>query len=253
MIMLVLFTLYGPLFGTEELFSSLRAAQIFLFVMAACITWLFGTLNDWYRPISAIQGCGPPWLLCSIHEHGLWLTRNETMPSCLKLRSKLIVCWVLFAAGNVHAGEPLVAVSIQCPDAPVDVTAAIPIIVDIVNNLDRPITHAAFSLTPTANNDETRGITVQAVYRDRMEKGHIPIVAAPVVGNRHAIPVHTIEAGDQLRISLDASKWQIADGWKPGHYNLSVRVTQLRAGPSITMSVTSTLCDFEIRHKATAG
>ena len=35
MIMLVLITLDGPLFGTEELFNALRAAQIFLFVMAA--------------------------------------------------------------------------------------------------------------------------------------------------------------------------------------------------------------------------
>lgn len=35
MIMLVLFTLDGPLFGTEELFNALRAAQIFLLIMAA--------------------------------------------------------------------------------------------------------------------------------------------------------------------------------------------------------------------------
>jgi hypothetical protein len=35
MIMLVLFTFDGPLFGTEELFNPLRAAQIFLFAMAA--------------------------------------------------------------------------------------------------------------------------------------------------------------------------------------------------------------------------
>jgi hypothetical protein len=35
MIMLVLFTFDGPLFGTEELFNALRAAQIFLFAMAA--------------------------------------------------------------------------------------------------------------------------------------------------------------------------------------------------------------------------
>jgi len=35
MIMLVLFTFDGPLFGTEELFNELRAAQILLFAMAA--------------------------------------------------------------------------------------------------------------------------------------------------------------------------------------------------------------------------
>jgi len=35
MIMLVLFTFDGPLFGTEQLFNVLRAAQIFLFFMAA--------------------------------------------------------------------------------------------------------------------------------------------------------------------------------------------------------------------------
>ena len=34
-IMLVLFTFDGPLFGTEELFNALRAAQIFLFAMAS--------------------------------------------------------------------------------------------------------------------------------------------------------------------------------------------------------------------------
>jgi hypothetical protein len=91
------------------------------------------------------------------------------------------------------------------------------------------------------------------VYRDGMDRGSIPIVAAPVVGDRHAIPVHTIEPGGKLRVRLDASKWQIAGGWKPGHYNLSVRVTELRASSSIIMSVTSTLCDFEIRDKATSG
>jgi hypothetical protein len=173
------------------------------------------------------------------------------MPNCLQLRRTLLVCGVLLAGGNAHADEPLVAVFTHCPDGPLDVAAAIPIIVEIVNNLDRPITHAAYSLTPTDNNDETWGITVQAVYRDRMDKGSIPIVAAPVAGNRHAIPVHTIEPGGQLRVRLDASKWQIADGWQPGQYSLSVRVTHLQAGPGITMSVTSTLCAFEIRHKAT--
>ena len=35
MIMIVLFTFDGPLFGTEELFNALRLAQIFLFAMAA--------------------------------------------------------------------------------------------------------------------------------------------------------------------------------------------------------------------------
>ena len=35
MIMLVLFTFDGPLFGTEELLNALRAAQLFLFAMAA--------------------------------------------------------------------------------------------------------------------------------------------------------------------------------------------------------------------------
>ena len=35
MIMLVLFTFDGPLFGTEELLNALRAAQLFLFTMAA--------------------------------------------------------------------------------------------------------------------------------------------------------------------------------------------------------------------------
>ena len=35
MIMLVMFTFDGPLFGTEELFNPLRSAQLFLFAMAA--------------------------------------------------------------------------------------------------------------------------------------------------------------------------------------------------------------------------
>jgi hypothetical protein len=34
-IMLMLFTFDGPLFGTEELFNSLRVTQMFLFIMAA--------------------------------------------------------------------------------------------------------------------------------------------------------------------------------------------------------------------------
>jgi len=173
------------------------------------------------------------------------------MRSCSQPGTTLLVIGMLLAAGHGHADDSLVAVLVHGPETPVEAGAAIPIVVDIVNNLDRPITHATYSLTPTANNDETRGITVQAVYRDQMERGSIPVVATPVVGIRHAIPVHAIDPGGQLRIRLDASKWKIADGWKPGHYNLSVRVTHLQAGPSITMSVTSTLCEFEIRHKAT--
>ena len=35
MVMILLFTFDGPLFGTEELFNALRAAQILLFAMAA--------------------------------------------------------------------------------------------------------------------------------------------------------------------------------------------------------------------------
>jgi hypothetical protein len=173
------------------------------------------------------------------------------MWSCAQPGTTLLIIGMLLAAGHGHADDSLVTVLVHGPETPVETGAAIPIVVDIVNNLDQPITHAAYSLTPTANNDETQGITVQAVYRDQMERGSIPVVAAPVVGIRHAIPVHTIEPGGQLRIRLDASKWEIADGWRPGHYTLSVRVTHLRAGPSITMSVTSTLCEFEIRHKAT--
>ena len=194
----------------------------------------------------------PSGVLCFLYAYELWLGRIEPMPVYSKLGTTLLVCGVLLTAGSVHADEPLVAVLVHGPDSPVDFGGTIPIVVDIVNNLDRPITHATYSLTPTADNDETRGITVQAVYRDRMERGSIPVVATPVVRNRHAIPVHTIEPGGQLRLRLDASKWRIANGWKPGHYNLSVRVTHLRAGPSTTLSVTSTLCEFEIRHKATA-
>jgi hypothetical protein len=186
-----------------------------------------------------------------MYAHELSLGRIEAMPSCSLFKTTLLFCGMLVAGGNVYANEPLVAVLVQCPDSPVDVEAAIPIVVDIVNNLDRAITHAAYSLTPTTNNDETLGITVQAVYRDRMESGSIPVVAAPTIGNRHAIPVHTIEPGGRLRVGLDASKWQIADGWKPGVYKLSVRVTHLGAGPSVTLSVTSKLCEFEIHHKAT--
>ena len=173
------------------------------------------------------------------------------MPTCLHFFLALLVCGVLLAAGNANADESLVEVLVHCPDVPVEAAAAIPLTVDIVNKLDQPVTHAAYSLTPTADNDETRGITVQAVYRDRMEKGSISILAAPVVRERHAVPVHTIEPGGQLRVQLDASKWQIAEGWRPGHYSLSVRVTDLRAGPTMTMSVTSTLCEFDIRHLGT--
>lgn len=175
------------------------------------------------------------------------------MPIYSKLGTTLLVCGVLLAAGNAHADEPLVAILVHGPDSPVDFGDSIPLVVDIVNNLDRPITHAAYSLVPTANNDETRGITIQAVYRDQMIKGGIPVVAVPTVGIRHAIPVHTIEPGGRLRIRLDASKWQITDGWKPGQYKVSVRVTDLRVGPSTILTVTSTIFEFVIRQRATSG
>ncbi len=43
MIILVLFTFDGPLFGTEELFSALRGAQVIVFAMAA---WALATENS---------------------------------------------------------------------------------------------------------------------------------------------------------------------------------------------------------------
>ena len=101
------------------------------------------------------------------------------MPNCSQLETKRLVWGALLAAGGVHADEPLVAVLVHGPESPVDVGAAIPIVVDIANNLDQPITHAAYFLAPTANNDEARGITVQAVYRDRMERAH------PSCGSSH--------------------------------------------------------------------
>jgi hypothetical protein len=175
----------------------------------------------------------------------------EPMPRYSKLATVLLVCSALLTAGSVHAEKPLVEVHVRGPASPVDFGDTIPIVVDIVNNLDRSITHAAYSLTPTSDNDEAQGVTVQAVYRDQMEKGSIPIESVPTVASRHAIPLHTIEPGERLQVYLDASKWQIADGWKPGEYKLSVRVTHLGAGPGITLSVTSNLCEFVIRHMTT--
>ena len=150
------------------------------------------------------------------------------------------------AAGSADALQPLVAVRAYCPGGSANAGAAIPVTVEIVNNLDRPIHHAAYSLTPTDLNDETLGITIQAVYRDRMDQGSIPVVSRPSLELRHATPVHRIDPGEMLQVHIDASKWEIEDGWKPGRYTVSIRVTELRVGTHATISVTSELLEFEI-------
>ena len=104
----------------------------------------------------------------------------------LKIRTVLLAGLLPVAAGSADAVKPLVAVHAYCPEGPANTGAAIPVTVEIVNNLDRPIHHAAYSLTPTDLNDEALGVTIQAVYRDRLDRGFVPVVSRPSLELRHA-------------------------------------------------------------------
>ena len=162
------------------------------------------------------------------------------------------VLFLTLLFGSPSAGsaseKPLALLSCAVPLHATRPGGGIPLVVELRNNMKRPLRHASPSLVPTDKNYETIGLDIQAVYRDTFEKGSLRNVTRPLVDFPHALPTHEVPPGGTLIIKTDARKWQIEGGWIPGRYWISVRMGYLTVDPWTTLSVTSRdLCSFEIR------
>jgi hypothetical protein len=154
---------------------------------------------------------------------------------------------IMPVAGGTADRPPLVIVRGAVTPGVLTVGAPMPLTVELTNNLDRPVSIACYSLTPTPENDETLCFTVQAVYRDGFDRGAVRMLARPPAEMRHAVPLHTVSPGQSLRIVSDLGKWKIEGEWRPGRYWVSVRVDGIRIDKQTTMSVLSELLQLEIR------
>lgn len=98
----------------------------------------------------------------------------------------------------------------------------------IENRLDGVVGYSTYSLKPNGWNGECAGITLVDIARNDDGRSLFlmrPQIDVPV--DIAAIGSHRIEPGDSMNLIVDASKWEIVDGWIPGRYRLNVRVESL--------------------------
>jgi hypothetical protein len=124
---------------------------------------------------------------------------------------------------------------------------AIPLTITVSNGLPARIYHNTFSLTPTDWNGETMGISLVDIYRDRPFNLYLarPEIRCP--NNVSGMGRQAIESGDTLSVRTDARKWTLRDGWKSGHYTLTIRVDNLTADDYSKVSVMSDPVEFVIK------
>jgi hypothetical protein len=131
--------------------------------------------------------------------------------------------------------------------AVVGVDEPIELIVSVTNGLPRVIYHSGSWTEPVEWNGETISISIVDIYRDG-EPGNLffsrPEVTLP--SGVSGIGRVRIESGRSLSVRTDASKWTLRDGWLPGDYRITVRVSNLAVDDYCTVSVTSDPVEFTI-------
>lgn len=100
--------------------------------------------------------------------------------------------------------------------------------VTVTNNLPGDVGVTGFGFEPNEWNAETSTVCPEDVYRDGVVLNRLigkPEVKPPrhVAGQsgRGVMP------GASLKIVLHLDKWTIVDGWKPGTYDVTIRVNRL--------------------------
>ena len=167
----------------------------------------------------------------------------------------LLVCIVLLR------GFPPTALAGQFPERqiPVVVTArpqkAIfavgePILVDVEirNDLKAEIRVTAYSFSPNDWNGETLCIELPDIYRlpnmSQIWRERPKISTPKYVSGSGWYP---ILAGTSKVKTIDVSKWQVADGWVQGKYQVVVRADKIDVDKYTWMSISSEPVVFEVR------
>jgi len=140
-----------------------------------------------------------------------------------------------------------IVVSAKVDSAAIREGDAIPLTITISNGLPGRIYHSTFSVTPTDWNGETIGVSLVDIYRDRPFNLYLSRPEAKCPDNISGMGSRAIEPGDSLAVKTDAKKWTLRDGWKRGHYTITVRVDNLRIDDYSKVSVLSDPFEFEIK------
>jgi len=111
----------------------------------------------------------------------------------------------------------------------------------IENRSTLPIRVSGFGDTPTSWNAETAGVSLVDISRDGQQRNLY--LQRPVVTPPHTISGQSsrmVPPGGIYARQIDAAKWLIADGWKPGRYQVSIRADALHLDNHTTAWVLST-------------
>ncbi len=124
----------------------------------------------------------------------------------------------------------------------------IPVTLVITNGLSGDIGSAMFANEPNSWNGETYCRSLVEVHRDgKPENLHLARPDLHVPGSVSGPGVKYVRPGESLQIELDASKWQLRDGWCKGTYRAVFRVDSIIADEYVRLSVLSDPVTFEIR------
>jgi len=124
----------------------------------------------------------------------------------------------------------------------------VPLSIAILNGLHSSIHISTFSLESNNWNGETLSIDLVDIRRneDPMNLYYArPEIRPPT--NISGPKAVEIEAGETLYIHTDARKWKLRDGWRPGQYEITLRVNNLTADNFCRLSVLSAPICFQIR------
>lgn len=124
------------------------------------------------------------------------------------------------------------------------------LLVDLMlsSRLNYPISFPSWSDEPNDWNGET-GFRSAVNIRREGEETLIFLARPPLnppatisgYGNRYVQP------GEYYVVTIDLSKWQVREGWRPGKYTVDFRMEGIQADEFTTMTVMSKPVTFEIR------
>jgi hypothetical protein len=167
--------------------------------------------------------------------------------SCTRLSTVVALAVAATAVDAPRKRQIPITVDVSVSPVAIPAGNGIPLVVRVTNGLDDAIEFHGYGTEANDWNAETVSVSFFDIYRDG-DDGQL-FLAAPKVEPPLTIAGmsrQVIRPGESLRIEIDARKWTIRDGWKPGHYRAVVQVKYLRADEYCTLNVLSDPFEFDI-------
>ena len=127
----------------------------------------------------------------------------------------------------------------------------IPLTITIRNGFKKRIDFLSFATKPNPGNLELRNVSVLSIHREGEERDLI--LNAPVFADialedfRSLSPgLVTIPPADSGSIQTELTKWTVRGGWRPGRYQVSVRIREIRVDRFSSVTVDSELITFVV-------